>query len=215
MSGIVRPSAAAQVGRFVGTTGLTWGVVAVGLAVAAAPGLAGWLEYDRALLGAGQVWRVLTGHLSHYSGSHLLWNLLGFAVLGAICERAQPRGFIWALALSLVLIPLGLWWGAPELVAYRGLSGVTSALFGLAAAHLVRQQVRDGRPGQAWLSAACGVGFVGALAHTWLGGETLLISGYGHEVAPVPLSHAIGLVVGVALALAFDRAQEEDSPCSV
>ena len=213
MSTVARSSVGTGLGRVLRATPLTWGVVAVGLAIAATPGLEAWLEYDRETLVAGQVWRVLTGHLSHYSWSHLLWNLLGFALLGVLCERTQRRGFQWTLALSIVLIPLGLWWGMPELSAYRGLSGLTSALFGLAAAHLVYQQVRSGQPVRAWLSIVCCGGFVVTLAHTWLGGEAWLTTGYTDAVAPVPLSHAIGLAVGLGLALAPARTRKEDSPC--
>ena len=153
-------------------------------------------EYDRGALAAGDLWRGLTGHLVHYSGSHLAWNLLGFGVLGLLCESADRTRFGVAVGASALLIPLGLQL-APELSAYRGLSGVTSALFGLLAVDVVRGQWARGERGAAALTTALATAFVAKLAHTWSGGDPLLVTGFDTTVEPVPLAHAIGLAVGV------------------
>jgi len=176
-------------------------VIALALGLAALPQLSEWLQYDRGALLRGQLWRPLTSHLAHYSWSHLVWNALGFGVVGALCERRQRRRFAWALAVSAVAIPAGLWWAEPELTSYCGLSGATSALFGLLCVTVIRDQIRAGQRGAALISAGLCVGITALLVQTWLTGEALLVSGFGTQVVPVPLAHAIGLGVGIAAAI--------------
>ena len=53
---------------------------------AAGPGEASWLILDRTAVGQGEVWRLLTGHLLHYTPRHLGWDLLAFLLLGGWCE---------------------------------------------------------------------------------------------------------------------------------
>ena len=74
-------------------------VVGVVLALAvAALNLAGALQYDRGAIAAGQVWRIITGHFTHWSADHLSWDVAVFAVLGLLAERgwAVRRG--WRVA---------------------------------------------------------------------------------------------------------------------
>jgi len=54
-------------------------------------GVADAAQYDRAALLRGEVWRLVTGHFVHWSLSHLVWDVLAFLILGAICEGG---GFI-------------------------------------------------------------------------------------------------------------------------
>ena len=165
------------------------------------PAAAEMIEYERVAISGGALWRGLLGHLAHYSWSHLAWDTLGFVALGAVCERTNRRTFAWAVGLSALAISVGLYFALPELGHYRGLSGVTSALFGLLAVQVVRAHWRSGRCGVAVLSVALCLSFVAVLVRSWLAAESLLVEGLGGQVAPVPLSHAIGLGIGVALAL--------------
>jgi len=45
------------------------------------PGLAAHLQYDRAAIAAGEVWRLASGHWTHYSLDHVVWDALAFATL--------------------------------------------------------------------------------------------------------------------------------------
>ena len=64
--------------------------------------------------------------------------------LGLVSERLDPRRTRACLAISALVIPLAMVVFTPELDTYRGLSGLTSALFGLLAVTLLRDQLRDG-----------------------------------------------------------------------
>ena len=52
-----------------------------------AAGLRDLLAYDRAGLGAGQVWRLLTAHFVHLGWTHMLLNLAGPVVVNARNRR--------------------------------------------------------------------------------------------------------------------------------
>jgi rhomboid family GlyGly-CTERM serine protease len=117
------------------------------LAVAAlAIGLAGqdastWLRYDRQAILAGQVWRLVTGHLVHMGWPHLWVNLAGLALVWALVGSALSNrrwgatSLVCALAVSLGLLVL-----SPTVVRYVGLSGVLHGL--LAAGALVQWRAR-------------------------------------------------------------------------
>jgi len=88
-----------------------------------------FLQFDRAALLNGQIWRLLTCHLAHWSASHEIWSVGAFAVQGLLGEIRDRRAIAMcciaaALACSLALL---LFW--PDVQIYRGMSGVDSALF--------------------------------------------------------------------------------------
>ena len=100
------------------------------LAVAAAiihvrPPIAAILAYDRGGVAAGELWRIVTCHVTHYTLDHLLWDGIVFAVLGTLCLRDSPRRTWTALAAATPAIPATLWLLHPQLSTYRGLSGLT------------------------------------------------------------------------------------------
>lgn len=65
----------------------------VGLAVLATvhPAFHAWCVLDRDALAAGEVWRLWTGHLTHFSASHLVVDALVFTLLAAALRRAGER----------------------------------------------------------------------------------------------------------------------------
>jgi len=94
-----------------------------------------WLRYDRARIAAGEFWRLLTGHLVHLGVSHTLLNLAGLALVWILVGRAFGwKQWLWVMAGSVIAIDLGLWFGAPQLEWYVGLSGL---LHGMLAAGIV------------------------------------------------------------------------------
>jgi len=92
------------------------------------PQLAALLEYNRLVILEGEFWRLFTGHLTHYPGEHLWYNLLALAVLSGLAERYGRRALIEILVCSSLAIPLVLFSFAPEVVVYRGISGILSGL---------------------------------------------------------------------------------------
>ena len=94
-----------------------------------------WLRFDRTGIAAGEAWRLLTGHLVHLGVTHALLNLAGLVLVWILVGRAF-RGWQWLLVMagSVAAIDLGLWFGAPSLEWYVGLSGL---LHGMLAAGIV------------------------------------------------------------------------------
>jgi hypothetical protein len=77
------------------------------------PGLADWIEYDRAALAAGEGWRVVTCHWAHWSFDHFAWDVAVFAVLAVACALRNGRALAWTLAASAVAIPLAAGFACP------------------------------------------------------------------------------------------------------
>jgi rhomboid family GlyGly-CTERM serine protease len=161
-----------------------------------APGAGAALEYDRAALAAGQLWRLLSCHWTHWSAEHLVWDLLAFALLATACERLDRRRFLAGVLLSALLIPLATWCLMPHLASYRGLSGIDSALFALLSVALLREvsatSIRAAAAGALLALAA-------KIAYELLTGSTVFVHTDGTAVVAVPLAHVIGAMVGAAV----------------
>ena len=93
------------------------------------------LPYDRAaILGGGELWRLVTAHLFHYDLTHLAWNLAGLTLVAWLFAREfDLRGWIAILVASTLAVDLGFLVLEPQLEWYVGFSGV---LHGLMAAGL-------------------------------------------------------------------------------
>ncbi|MBQ0781402.1 MAG: rhombosortase [Thalassolituus oleivorans] len=84
---------------------------------------AGGLQFDRVAIGAGQWWRIISGHLVHLSLYHLLLNLCGLALVAYIADHRYPLLTLIAMFWLLLADGLSLYWFAPDLLIYVGLSG--------------------------------------------------------------------------------------------
>ena len=115
-----------------------------------------WLQYERAAVARGEIWRLLTGHWTHAGFEHLFWDALMLAVLGALCEGIHRRAFVACVLGSAMAIALLLWVFLPEFEIYRGLSGIDSALFVLLAVTVLRAKLRA----REWNWAAATGGFL-------------------------------------------------------
>ena len=174
---------------------LTVAIAAVGIHLL--PGAPALLEFDRAAIAQGELWRWLSGHLTHFESNHLVWDVGVLLLLGWGAEQESRRRFIRTVLWSATAISAAVWCWQPHLTQYRGLSGVDSALFGLTAGSLLRRRNRAGVV----------LGFVALLA---IGGKSVLELATGSTVfaagagyIPVPLAHVVGLAVG--LIMAFTR----------
>lgn len=87
------------------------------------------LRYDRTGIGAGEYWRILSGHFVHLSWRHLVLNLTGLG-LGAWLFGPDRSPLQWLLAtlVSALACGLGLWWFSPDVGWCVGLSGVLHGL---------------------------------------------------------------------------------------
>lgn len=174
---------------------------ALALLIYVVPGLADPLSLQRTAVLDGQWWRILTGHLTHFTLSHLLWDVGAFLVLGLIAQRRSRAQFAATVVGSAVLISAAVLWLLPQLSEYRGLSGIDSALFGLVAVTLLREQLRE----RSWLVAAAIaaalLGFGGKIAFELLTHTALFARDLGPGVMPVALAHIVGGAWGALVAL--------------
>ena len=89
---------------------LTLTLGALALLIHWLPELAAALEYRRDGLAAGGLHRLLGGHLTHWSATHLAYDLAAFLVLG-IAVEGRSRGRWWAgWKSSPSCIWSGRWW---------------------------------------------------------------------------------------------------------
>ncbi|TWT95691.1 rhombosortase [Neorhodopirellula pilleata] len=170
----------------------------IALAAFISPSLTSTLQLDFASVASGQWWRLITGHLTHYGGDHLFWDLLMFAVLGAVCEHQHPRLF----GVSVIVMSLGI--SATVLAtcshvsAYRGLSGIDTGL----CVWFIVDQIRQSRASRDRLFAilwiAAGTILIGKLVFECATGEILFVDANGFQ--PLVQSHLAGATFGVMFA---------------
>jgi len=173
---------------------LTLLVAAAALLVFVSGDLAAILQYDRNAIMSGELWRLLTGHLVHFSLPHLGFDLLAFAVAGWGIERRGYPLFGWLLAGSAFAISFAMFLWLPPLRVYGGLSGIVfAALFYLA----LWEIASDG----AWRYTAVFVAIVlaGKVALEFYSGSSFLMQLRKEDFVPVPLSHAVGMATAFAL----------------
>lgn len=159
------------------------------------------LELRFADLMVGSLWRLGSCHLLHWSWNHCLWDVVVFVAAGGMCESRWPAACRRVLCWSAGVIPLVVLVAAPELQCYRGLSGVDSALFALAAGMLLHEEYRSGRRGPACiagLAVLCQFLKIAAEMHA---GQTLFVS--DRSFVPVPMAHLAGALVGCLVAVCY------------
>jgi len=126
----------------------SWVTVVIAAAAVAAlawPGLARALVYERADIAAGEVWRLWTGHLVHYNGGHLFWDLAVFVPAGMWLEAIAPGLARRFCLLGPPAISAALFVGEPSLARYAGLSGLATGVLVLLALVQWRRDVRAPR----------------------------------------------------------------------
>lgn len=116
--------------------------------------LAPLLAYDRAALLAGEIWRLWTGHLVHFSAQQLFVDLSALLLAGWLVERERGTRFTAGLVLlGMPAISIALLLASPQLHAYRGISGVVM-LLALAAATSMWSARPGARPALLLLGSA-------------------------------------------------------------
>lgn len=186
-------------GRAIRVPGLTLAVAAAVMAAFALPDLDAALAYDRARILDGEIWRLVTGQLCHHDARHLFWGGTVFLALAGWLETRHPRLLRAALPVSALAVGLALLAALPGMAAYRGLSGVDTALAVLVVGEAL-PRARGGWRMAGWLLLAL---ILAKAGYEWASGDALFVPPDGGRV-PVPLAHLAGAVAGAALA-AFGR----------
>ena len=183
---------------------VTLTVAILSLALMCSTSLSEILQFDREAVAAGQLWRVVTGHLTHWNLDHLFWDGVVFVVLGGLCERQQHGRFILCLTAVAFLIPASMWLLLPELHTYRGLSGLDTALFTMLASGILAKKwaAREWR----WVTIIVGLMILLGLkvAFEVFTGGTIFVNAATANFQPVPLAHVVGAVAGIVVAMLPD-----------
>ena len=88
-----------------------------------------FLEYNREAIAAGQLWRLVSGHLVHMNSWHTLLNLSGFLLCWFCFPDLLTRRWLWTwLLVSVLLVSAAFWFLDPNLEGYVGLSGILHGL---------------------------------------------------------------------------------------
>jgi rhomboid family GlyGly-CTERM serine protease len=146
------------------------------------------LELQR---GSFSLIRLLTCHFTHWSYEQLAWDAFAFLILGIACERRDRAAFHATLLASAIAIPIAVLLFAPNVTAYRGLSGIDSALFALLLTHGAKRSR---------MVLLCAVAFAAKIAFELTTGSAVFVSDMGADVVSVPIAHLAGALVPVILA---------------
>ena len=125
--------------RAISTRSWTLSIAALATAFWFFPSLTDALIYDRAAIQAGEIWRLWSGHLVHFSASHFWLDGTAFLLCGWLLEtrthRSRPLYFLGAPAV----ISLTLFAFVPDMARYGGLSAFVMATLVYIALTIVRQ----------------------------------------------------------------------------
>lgn len=158
-------------------------------------------EYDRRAILGGELWRLISCHWTHFSVDVLVWDLLAFVFLGAVCEKRCRKRFFVCVSASALIIPCAVWVVMPGLEYYRGLSGIATALFGLLAVTLLRESIRNRDHRRTAFVILFAVLFVLKIGYESICSSAVFAASQGEGVFPVPLAHVVGAVIGGLTAL--------------
>ncbi|RKZ42440.1 MAG: rhombosortase [Candidatus Parabeggiatoa sp. nov. 3] len=105
-----------------------WTTLILGLSIIsyASPQISSALIYDRAAIFQGEIWRLITSHLVHFTPLHLINNLIAFGIAGWIIENRGYQHFVPLCLLMAFFITVSLIVMKPNMIYYGGLSGLAS-----------------------------------------------------------------------------------------
>jgi len=167
------------------------------VAALSVPGIAEYLVYDRAAVARGELWRLFTAHIVHFSGAHLLANMLVLLPAALLVEIRYRDELPKILVLSAVAIGMGLFFFRTDIYRYAGASGVSLALLTYVALRGLNESKR-------W-RVVCTILLVLVVAK--LAAEALFswqVADWERDAGfvTVSLSHAIGTATALAIWLA-------------
>jgi len=96
------------------------------------------LRYERDAVAAGEVWRLLTGHVVHLGHSHMLLDVVALAVLSLLlAPYMRTRDWLLSTLCGTLSIDAGLFFLDPSIQWYVGLSGWLHAYWATGALNAV------------------------------------------------------------------------------
>jgi len=98
------------------------------LAVFGRPDLFDQFVYNRQAVLQGEIWRIFSAPLAHFSVSQLFWDLLVFSAFGCVLENLNKRIFLGVLVLTAAFCGLFYLIFLPDLAYYGGISGIATGV---------------------------------------------------------------------------------------
>ncbi len=179
--------------RFPIWTGLILGLSIISYA---SPQVSSALIYDRAALFKGEIWRLFTSHLVHFTPLHLFYNLIAFGIAGWIIEYRGYQHFVPLCLLMAFFISVSLMVMKPGMIYYGGLSGLASG----AIYYLALLGLRESPPWR--LVCILTLFFVPIKILLELEMNQSLFA-YSEPFTIMPISHIIGCLVALVLFLVY------------
>lgn len=106
---------------------LTLFIVFISIIAYSFPPFSDLLVYDRQEVLNGEVWRLLTAPLVHFSASHMFWDIVVFGTVGVAIEAVGFRCFWLVCSFAAVIPSLLFLLLFPDIERYGGLSGLATA----------------------------------------------------------------------------------------
>jgi rhomboid family GlyGly-CTERM serine protease len=173
---------------------LAIGAVCLLFACAGEPVAAG-LAWERGAILHGELWRLWSGHVVHFSSSHAAADTLVLFAMGLYAEPlVGSRRFGRMLAIAALLLSLGMLALAPSLDEYRGASGLATLTAVLAGALAWRRHP----PSRAII--ACGALALASKTLWELGSHTAAFTDLPAGVAVAWQAHVLGALLGACAA---------------
>ncbi len=183
------------------TIAASLGVSLLVVLAALSPTVARAWEFDRDALAQGELWRLVTGHLTHWNFDHLFWDLATFLGLSLVCLQRSLRSTLACWFGSALAISLCIWQWQPDIILYRGLSGIDSALFALLAVGMLFDARRSQDRVVFRLTLFALVGLAGKIGYEVFTGQTLFVDSSAAGFVPLASAHAVGAIVGGLIAM--------------
>jgi len=154
------------------------------------------LIYDRAAIGDGELWRLVTGNFVHYSTAHFVYDVVALLIAGTLMEIQRLRSFAVLCLVSSALIGASLYLGKPEIIVFGGLSGIVTA-----AVTFLCLRGLDETGAWRWLCLAALACLVAKIGAEMALGSSFLFAAEPQDFVPVPESHLAGAVTALLLFL--------------
>jgi rhomboid family GlyGly-CTERM serine protease len=165
------------------------------------------LVLDREAVAGGEVWRLFSCHIAHYSLEHLAFNCIGCAVAYAVTPPQMRRRLPGYFAIGAFIISASLLALEPEMARYAGASGIVCGWLFLAA--LVNVTVRQSVARiPRWSALLLALIIVGKVSIELLTSSVLLPYGEQNFVS-MHLAHATGIAVAIVFHLALSAANPD------
>ncbi len=188
----VQPGQGLKGGRFL----FPLTIMGLCLVVYARSSLMDLLVYNRQAVLGGELWRLLTGHLVHFSLSHLILNMLGFSLAVWIAWQRRCEHLVLLTFLAACFIGVAILLGQPNMAVYGGMSGLVNAVMVYVAC--LGLWVRGRWRSLSWtLLVLC----LGTVIYEAATGRPALAVSDAIPFVPAPLAHIVGGMTGAFLAL--------------